>query len=62
MEELLEDPDRVLHDMKLFLGLDPEQPPAELRNVNARAGSSGWGLKRDKYQKVVDQAREDAQA
>lgn len=60
-EELVEDPDGVLLTMKVFLGLDPDQPPAELRNVNARTGSSGWPVERSTYQGLVDDMRADAQ-
>jgi len=60
MEELSEDPEGSLRRLKVFLGLDPEQPPADLRNVNARAGSSGWAMKRTGYQALVENARADA--
>jgi hypothetical protein len=53
---------RVLRRLKLFLGLNPDEPPAELRNVNARAGSSGWRMPKERFQTIVELARADASA
>jgi hypothetical protein len=61
-EELTDKPEDAMRRMKIFLGLDPEQPPAELRNVNARGGSSGWPMQRKHYEHLVAAVREDAKS
>jgi len=60
LEELAEDPDATMRRLKVFLGLDPDQPPADLRNVNKRAGSSGWPMEKKGYETLLENAREDA--
>ena len=60
MEELAEDPEGCMRRLKVFLGLDPAQPPAELRNVNARPGSSGWPMAKAAYEGLLVNTREDA--
>ena len=60
-EALAVDPEPELHAMKIFLGLDPSQPAAELKNVNPRPGSSGWTMSRIEYQDLIDESRRDAE-
>ena len=60
-EQLDDDPEGILYKLKEFLGLNPNQPPAELRNVNQRVGSSGWPLKQKEYLDLVDAARKDGE-
>ena len=61
-EALASNPEPELRRMKEFLGLDPDQPSADLRNVNQRSGSSGWPMERKQYDKLVELSRADGEA
>lgn len=61
-EALAIDPEPELRRMKQFLGLDPDQPSADLRNVNQRSGSSGWPIEKKGYDKLVKRSRADGEA
>ena len=60
-EELVESPEKVLTELKFFLGLDPSLPKKDLRQTNKRPSSSGWPIQKSEYDKLVDHARDDGQ-
>lgn len=60
-EKLTEEPERVLHQLKEFLGLDTAYPKLEIRNVNNRAASNdGWPMQKAEYQHLVELVKPDA--
>lgn len=61
-EALAEDPETEMRKLKEFLGLDPDLPSAELRNVNSRPGSSGWPMEKKEYEELIEESRKDARA
>jgi len=60
-EELQENPAKVLFDLKVFLGLDPEQPDRDFYNVNSRQARKGYPIKRGQYQRLVRMVKDDSQ-
>lgn len=59
-EELQEDPEGVLRNLKLFLGLNPDLPKVELGNGNARR-VGGYPIQRDEYLNLVRMVQPDAE-
>jgi Sulfotransferase family len=59
-EELQEDPNRMLHEIKLFLGMDPQFPDIVLQITNSRR-QGGYPMELEKYQDLVATARPKAQ-
>lgn len=59
-EELQENPEKVLSDLKNFLGMDPNLPEMELRNVNSRA-VGGYPIKKKQYLKLLSMVQPDAE-
>ena len=58
-----EDPDRVMYDLKTFLGMDPTLPVvASLTNVNSRHNKGGYPMTLQEYQKMVELVRPSAEA
>jgi len=61
-EELQENPDKVLYDLKVFLGLDADAPMEhEFYNVNSRQGKEGYPIKRGQYQRLMRMVKDDSQ-
>jgi hypothetical protein len=59
-EELQQDPNRVITDLKLFLGMDPNLPDFVLQNLNTRK-QGGFPMDREEYQVLVEAARPHAE-
>jgi hypothetical protein len=60
-EDLIENPERVLYDLKEFLGIDPSLPNRPLGQTNKRPQSSGWRIPKKEYRTLVDVAKDDGQ-
>lgn len=61
-EDLQENEQRVLHDLKVFLGMDAQLPVQEkLRNVNSRKNDGGYPLTLEEYQSLVALVRPGAE-
>lgn len=61
-EELQENDQRVLHDLKVFLGMDTQLPVQEdLRNVNSRRSGGGYPLTLEEYQSLIALVRPGAE-
>lgn len=54
-EQLQEDPNKILHDLKIFLGMDPTLPKIVLSNLNNRK-AGGYPMHRAEYQELVDKS------
>lgn len=57
-EELQEDTEAVLRRLKVFLGMDPNLPQMELRNVNSRA-VGGYPIEKAQYEELVTAVQPD---
>lgn len=62
-EELQENPDKVLYDLKVFLGLDINYPERKFSNINSRRRrhKEGYQIKRGQYKRLIRAVREDAE-
>jgi hypothetical protein len=61
-EDLQENNQRVLHDLKVFLGMDTQLPvQEELRNVNSRRSAGGYPLTLEEYQSLIALVRPGAE-
>ena len=59
-EELQEDPNRILHELKVFLGMDPDLPDIVLKNLNNRK-AGGFPMRVEEYETLVGAARPHAE-
>lgn len=59
-EKLQEQPDKVLQELKTFLGMDPNLKKKELWNTNDRKSSGGAPMLKEDYEVLLQLARADA--
>jgi len=60
-EDIEENPEQELADLKTFLGMDPALPQEEWRNVNNRAAAvDGDPMRLEEYEKMVGWVKKDA--
>ncbi len=59
-EELQEDPNTTINDIKLFLGMDPNLPDIMLQNLNNRK-QGGFPMELEQYKELVSAARPHAE-
>lgn len=61
-EELQEDPEKVLYDLKVFLGMDINFPERKFSNINSRRRlKEGYPMKKGHYQRLIRMVRWDAE-
>lgn len=51
-EELQENPDLVIHNLKTYLGMDPDFPKKQLYNTNLRR-SNGYPMRKEEYLDIL---------
>ncbi|KAL4515007.1 hypothetical protein Ndes2526B_g03676 [Nannochloris sp. 'desiccata'] len=60
-EELQETPEKVLYDLKAFLGMDVDLPDRTIANVNSRREGRGYPMGRGQYMRLVRMVKQDAE-
>ena len=59
-EDLRENPNEILHDLKTFLGMDAKLPKIVLKNLNSKK-AGGYPMKRGQYEELVEKSRPHAE-